>query len=271
MAAMAHYMCKAATPVVARNAQVFRNLLVGSGATTTSSTTPGFLSLVFRLVIVAQPVEECSIFVVCKEAFCFQFSELIKGFFRIYLLFPYCFMTKRTFKSKWALPFFCGIALTVVGWAYWQKTHPPIDPLFVRLAKETNSNPYDVSDANALLGETGRGELSDERWSRLKELFESPSLEVKTTATAAMMGLDRSRHRGEVIAMVKPLLQNPDWRTQNQALILLRRFDDPSWRAEATKRLTSPDEQIRSNAQVQFRLADAARRTPSSTANGTSR
>jgi hypothetical protein len=172
-------------------------------------------------------------------------------------------MKLQSSRRRWAIPFSAGVAACLIGWVEWRRLHPPLDPVILDLARDVGANPQDLTDCDDLLEKVEqKGTLSEQEWQRLTELFANDNQFTKREALGVMMTLDKTSYRSQILALSKPLLQNPHWQLQNGALILLRRFGDPSWRAESTKRLNSPDEDIRSNAQVQLRLGSESSRRP---------
>lgn len=157
--------------------------------------------------------------------------------------------------SKWVIPFCASLVVVIAGWLMWRRSHPPLDPVIVRRAEEVGANPQDLAETFQLMQEAeDKHSLPAAKWQRLKQLLASDNYRIQSQALSVMMLMGSSPYRVEILSLSKPFLQDSRWQLQDGALILLRRFNDPSWRDESTKRLNSPDENIRSNARVQLRL-----------------
>ncbi len=165
-------------------------------------------------------------------------------------------------RRRWLPYFIAGIACVLAVWGVVRILYPPLDPKEVSIARRFGVNPRDFSDSDRLDTQIKGGEVSDADWSRMVQLFHEPASRdpgnvVQSSAVDAMMQLSRSKHRAEILAMTRPLLQNPDEIMRGDALGLLWKFHDPSWRPEAVQMLNDPDTNVRTLALALLKHGDA--------------
>jgi hypothetical protein len=97
-----------------------------------------------------------------------------------------------------------------------------------------------------LLGKADhQGNLSESDWQKVVTVFQDPNVKIHQEAIGVMMSMSHSPRRNQILALVKPQLNSPDLGVEVNALTLLWKFNDPSWRSEALKRQNRPEERMR--------------------------
>jgi hypothetical protein len=108
---------------------------------------------------------------------------------------------------------------------------------------------YDPREYNMIFGLLGKadhqGNLSESDWQKVVTVFQDPNVKIHQEAIGVMMSMSHSPRRNQILALVKPQLNSPDLGVEVNALTLLWKFNDPSWRSEALKRQNRPEERMR--------------------------
>ena len=151
--------------------------------------------------------------------------------------------------SNWKVPFLVGILLTAGGGVLYRVLNPPIEARTVRLARILNTDPRKLQRVDEIRkgvqeATQKKTELPDKEWDELVAIFNDPNENIRLQAIRIMASLGETRRRDTILNMVRPLLEGSPM-IQVSTLNLLRRFKDPSWKAEAQKRVNSPDDYLR--------------------------
>ena len=157
--------------------------------------------------------------------------------------------TKSHSLRGWQVPFGIGVFLTIASGIAYFVAFPPVDAKTERAAKLMGSDPRDLQKVTRLNDSVRESvasysEISNKDWRDLVTAFNSKDENIQNEATSAMMFLGNSSHRDEILKMVRPRLNAENVFVQLNALTLLRRFNDSSWRTEAEKRSVSTDKDL---------------------------
>lgn len=141
-------------------------------------------------------------------------------------------------KKKWILPLVLGASLPCVIWYGYQRVYPPIDPHVAAVARHLGYDERTYSDASELLGKADKKQINDADWKRLVGIYQDETNKptIRETAIMAMMLMDKTPHRAEILRLVRPVLVSKDPDLEASALTLIWRFDEPDWRQQAMNR-----------------------------------
>lgn len=155
---------------------------------------------------------------------------------------------------KWVLPLFVGALLPLLYWAVFLRDDVSYGVSRVTLeqiARRDGMNVGDYTGSMKLLGKVDtERRISDRDWQRLVAWCNGKDAHIRGVALGTMACLYKSPHRNEVLSMVRPLLRSDKASDVTGALLVLWRFDDPSWRQEAMVLRSSPDSVIAEAANI---------------------
>lgn len=157
---------------------------------------------------------------------------------------------KQIFPTQAKIPFIIGILICIIVVAGYRIFSPPVDARTARIAKLMEADPRTIQKLDQLTDSVRSASksstsISEKQWRDLVSAFNNPNENIQNEAMSAMMFLGNSSHRNEIIAMVQPRLEAKNVFVQLNAVTLLRRYKDPSWRFEAEKRTKSSDKDMR--------------------------
>lgn len=141
----------------------------------------------------------------------------------------------------WVVPVLLGLATVVVCGVVYRATHRPISPRIVDEARALSidaSQLNDVSQLDTKLFE--KKPLTADEWSRYKAYATGSNLVFKRKLARHLSATLGSKYEPYARSIVKELIRDADPQTRANALISLRKFDDPSWREVARQFLTDP-------------------------------
>lgn len=150
-----------------------------------------------------------------------------------------------TYKN-WRIPLLGGFLLPILLWGCLRLIYPPINPEVVAAARRLGIEPRIYNDVSNMLEKAEKAQdIPEPDWLRLKHYLSDPNVNLQNEVLGVFSLMRRSAHRDEIRDVGRRYVNGNQQELKVEALIVLWKLKDPTWRNEAMKMANTQDAQDR--------------------------
>lgn len=143
---------------------------------------------------------------------------------------------------RWLVPVMAGFMTLIVCLLAYRSIHKPISPGVIQEAKMLGVSPVQLNDINQLDNKMyDKRTVTVAEWERYKSYATGSNLVFKRKVARHLSFAMGSSHEQEAHDIARALIRDVDPETRANALIPMRKFEDPNWRDIARRFLSDPD------------------------------